>query len=362
LPTGQYRFSDVGLSSPDETKFNIASTNAYRLPSYHKLDLNATYKFVWLELPFEIYLNIYNLYNRKNSFARYITFRKEGNENIPQLNEIALFPFIPTRMKIIFAIALSFLLFSCEDVNIVENDLNYEEFIVIRSELKAAKFYEGVSITRTLPLSEGYDFSKAEINDANAFVKVNKVQVVPLHYTNNGIYKPLYDLPINPGNTYELFAEVNGKPVYSITRVPEIPTVKGASYQSGSYLTAEVNAKPHEVYGAVWAIVNIPEPPSLTGEDFFSIAPTVDIDYPIDVAVRTEDIPEEYRNEFYREKTYIKIYAFDLPYLDYFKTKFNNRVSEDSFTGSSGPVAWNVQGEKVIGLFIGSAEGGFIKP
>jgi hypothetical protein len=96
LPTGQYQFSDIGLTSPEEIKYNITSTNAYKLRSYHKLDLTGTYKFNWLALPFEAYLNIYNVYNRKNPFARYVSYRKEGEEKIPELKEITLFPFIPT--------------------------------------------------------------------------------------------------------------------------------------------------------------------------------------------------------------------------------------------------------------------------
>jgi outer membrane cobalamin receptor len=96
LPTGQYQFPDIASASTSGTRFNISSTNAYKLPSYHKLDLSATYKFVWLTLPFEAYLNIYNVYNRKNAFARYVSYRKEGEEKIPELKEIILFPFIPT--------------------------------------------------------------------------------------------------------------------------------------------------------------------------------------------------------------------------------------------------------------------------
>jgi hypothetical protein len=95
LPNGQYVFGNIGPNSINNVKFNYVGRNEYRLPAYHKLDLNAAYKFIWLELPFEVYINIYNLYNRKNSFAQYVTYN-ESNEQKPVTRQIALFPFIPT--------------------------------------------------------------------------------------------------------------------------------------------------------------------------------------------------------------------------------------------------------------------------
>jgi hypothetical protein len=96
LPYGQYQFEDIGFRQNNVTSFNYVGRNAYQLPAYHKLDLNVTYKFNWLSLPFEAYLNIYNVYNRKNSFAQYVTLNGNNDENIPKSKQISLFPFIPT--------------------------------------------------------------------------------------------------------------------------------------------------------------------------------------------------------------------------------------------------------------------------
>lgn len=96
LPNGQYQFQDIGLNHNNDIRFNYVGRNAYKLPPYHKLDLNATYKFTWLKLPFEAYINIYNVYNRKNSFAQYVTFNENDGEKTPVFKQIALFPFIPT--------------------------------------------------------------------------------------------------------------------------------------------------------------------------------------------------------------------------------------------------------------------------
>ncbi|HSP86552.1 MAG TPA: hypothetical protein VLN45_00340, partial [Ignavibacteriaceae bacterium] len=77
--------------------------------------------------------------------------------------------------------------------------------------------------------------------------------------------------------------------------------------------------------------------------------------------VRTQNIPDKYNTDFYKEITYVKVYSFDKPFFEYFKSKVNNRPVNDPFIQSGGAVAWNVYGENVIGLFIGVSEGGILK-
>ncbi len=96
LPNGQYNYSDIGLNNNNHIRFNYTGRNNYKLPDYHKLDLNATYKFLWLDLPFEAYINIYNVYNRENPFAQYITYNRNDSGSQPVTKQINLFPFIPT--------------------------------------------------------------------------------------------------------------------------------------------------------------------------------------------------------------------------------------------------------------------------
>ena len=97
VPTGQYRFPDIGQNGSSSIRIDYTERNAYRLPAYHKLDLNASYKFEFLNLPFEAYLNIYNLYNRQNPFSYYVTYKSsDGVSKDLMLNQITLFPFIPS--------------------------------------------------------------------------------------------------------------------------------------------------------------------------------------------------------------------------------------------------------------------------
>jgi hypothetical protein len=98
VPTGQYQFPDIGLNSSSSLRVDYTDRNAYRLPAFHKLDLNASYKFEFLNLPFEAYLNIYNVYNRQNPFSYYTTYKSSGEGATKEiiLNQITLFPFIPS--------------------------------------------------------------------------------------------------------------------------------------------------------------------------------------------------------------------------------------------------------------------------
>jgi len=63
---------------------------------YHKLDLNVSYKFDWLNFHMETYLSLLNVYNRHNPYAFYPTIEQGANSaQISRFNQISLFPFIP---------------------------------------------------------------------------------------------------------------------------------------------------------------------------------------------------------------------------------------------------------------------------
>ena len=96
LPTAQFFFSGNYPGGVGGINFNYTERNGYKLPAYHKLDLSTAYKFNWVNFQWEVYLNIYNVYNRNNAFAQYVTFEKDAQGNdIPKLKQISLFPIIP---------------------------------------------------------------------------------------------------------------------------------------------------------------------------------------------------------------------------------------------------------------------------
>jgi hypothetical protein len=260
--------------------------------------------------------------------------------------------------KIILLLIPGFLFSACENSTDVNTELPYEEYTVINAQLSAFEICQGVMITHTLPLDVPYDITKAEIKDAVVYILENGIRVIPLHYNSNGLYKPLGDITIKAGTRYELFSTINNKSIYSETIVPEMPNVLDVSNVNNDYLTAQVEAKPGEAYGAAWIITTGGN--SLKADDFFSIETTDQ--YPSNVFVRSQDIPAPYNSPAYRDNMYIQVYAFDKSYKDYFRSKTNNDPINNTFTSGGGSIAWNVYGDHVIGLFIGLAEGYQIHP
>ncbi|MEJ5053956.1 TonB-dependent receptor [Sphingobacterium sp. MYb382] len=90
FPSGKYELDG-------KAKFYYTERNGYRMPSYHRLDLSATYepeqkspkyKSSWS-------FGVYNAYNRKNAYI--IDFREnKDNPNITEAYKVALFGAIPS--------------------------------------------------------------------------------------------------------------------------------------------------------------------------------------------------------------------------------------------------------------------------
>ncbi|MBE2190367.1 MAG: TonB-dependent receptor plug domain-containing protein [Candidatus Kapabacteria bacterium] len=98
MPTGVYSFPDVGEQSwGGYERYQYTDRNGARLPAFHKMDLNFMYKFSWFDLPFQLSMNIYNVYNRKNPFAWYISdWDEDTGEYKKTVRQVTLFPIIPT--------------------------------------------------------------------------------------------------------------------------------------------------------------------------------------------------------------------------------------------------------------------------
>lgn len=90
FPNGQYVYN--GITIP-----NYEARNSSRLPTYHRLDISASYtpkpdsikrwKSEWV-------FSIYNAYNRKNAAS--ITFRENRNTGINEANRLSIFGIIPS--------------------------------------------------------------------------------------------------------------------------------------------------------------------------------------------------------------------------------------------------------------------------
>lgn len=254
----------------------------------------------------------------------------------------------------------STLYFGCEDAEIVDADLGYKEYVVVRSELFADSIFTGVTFTKTLPLEETYEIKKAELKDVFAYLKVNGMQVIPLHYTSDGLFKPLYNIRIQATKTYELFAKVNGKSIYAYTYVPEVPRINNSTFHSNQYVDVYIASKPNECYGSAFFVSPSPNGYAARSKDFHSIVEAPSSNFNDIVLCRTQEIPTQFRTAIYRSVTYIQVFSFDKAYSDYFKTRGNNEPITNSFIQGGDPIAWNVKGENAIGLFIGINKSGIV--
>jgi len=95
-PTGQFIFNPIGISGLPQVLLDFDDLNTNKFPAYHKLDLNFNYKLRMIKTELNFYINLYNVYNRRNAYAQFIVFSEdaEGNEKV-MLKRISLFPFIP---------------------------------------------------------------------------------------------------------------------------------------------------------------------------------------------------------------------------------------------------------------------------
>jgi hypothetical protein len=97
LPPGQYQFNEIFPGKGSNLYVDYPQLNNAQFPAFHKLDVNVSYKFPLFKLPFEVYLNIYNLYNRQNPFARFVSTQTDSNGNSAvNVKQLVLFPIIPT--------------------------------------------------------------------------------------------------------------------------------------------------------------------------------------------------------------------------------------------------------------------------
>lgn len=251
------------------------------------------------------------------------------------------------KIIVINVILFFFLFVSCEQTKLVEVNLESLQKIVVESEIESGLPFNGVRITRTIPIDEEYDHKKAEIKDAYVFLLINKVRMVPLHYTIDGLYLPLYELRVMPGDTYELFATVKDSYIYSITRVPFHPEVLSVSYNNAGYFESSIRSVDGEAYGSLWVVLSNP---AVKDNGFFSIEPTKDLN---PVATRTNLIDQKYMSSTFDGKRQIHVFSFDKQFVDYFKSKPQVVPGESGVTTGGSGVAWNVKGKNVIGLFIG---------
>ena len=243
----------------------------------------------------------------------------------------------------------------CEKEELLTQEIQYSEKVVIQSEIISNSYFEGVRITKTLPIGFPFTIEQAEIRNASVYLRINFVKIIPLHYQSNGIYKPLYDLFVSEGEHYELFGEVDNKHFYAVTKIPYSPQIESTSFNfNGFFANALVQANDEECYAALWTV---DDGLFKTADDFFEVIIPAETGVSNLVQVRSGQYPIEYQSNAYNGKRYIKVFAFDKSFSKYFYTKSGSQTINNPYVQGVGETDWNVDGENVIGMFIGLSKG-----
>jgi hypothetical protein len=96
-PLAQYRYDGSPLGSRDETRVFYSARDDYRYPDYHRLDLNATYRFPLGDVRGVVSIDLFNVYNQDNPFAIYPTYDEDESGAVSAtINKLSLFPFVPS--------------------------------------------------------------------------------------------------------------------------------------------------------------------------------------------------------------------------------------------------------------------------
>ncbi len=254
---------------------------------------------------------------------------------------------------------LLFIAFSgCENEELLNPELSFKQKVVVSCQISSVGLFSGVTLTRTLPLGVKFDISIAEIRNATLYLRINGFKIIPLHYTENGLYKPLYELKANEEEYYELFGEWEAYRFYAITKIPVKPVIKSVNFNATEfYAEANVNTFKDEVYSALWA-VNIGTYD--TPKDFYNIAVPQGELQNNSIVLRSASYPINYQTPVYNGRRYVRVYSFDRSYSDYFKTKDQTEDINNPYVQGSGNTIWNVKGENVIGMFIGINKSDYI--
>ncbi|MFT3829435.1 MAG: TonB-dependent receptor [Opitutaceae bacterium] len=94
--------TDVGyFMAPDPVggeypAFYYKATNATRLPGYHRLDLRATRRFSLRHGVLRAYVDLFNVYDRKNQYSYDHHFTVENGEIVVTRSPRSMFPFLPS--------------------------------------------------------------------------------------------------------------------------------------------------------------------------------------------------------------------------------------------------------------------------
>ncbi len=248
--------------------------------------------------------------------------------------------------------SLLIILFGCENIDVIESSIPFEEFYVINGRLVGNSNDFEISFTKSFAIESDLTRPYVILDNVTTYILTEDQGVFVLDHKGNGKYSPIDPVEIQPGSKYELFAKIGKTRVTAVTIVPPEPDVFDASIQ-GNYITCNITPDSGSIYGCKFTI----ESPDdfdfrISETDFYELSDIYE-DAGNSINIRTNILPEFY---FESPDDYIisvNVYAFDEAYKSYYDTRENNKPIENIFSEGGGSVYWNVEGDNSIGMFIG---------
>ncbi|PIQ09470.1 MAG: hypothetical protein COW71_06400 [Ignavibacteriales bacterium CG18_big_fil_WC_8_21_14_2_50_31_20] len=255
-------------------------------------------------------------------------------------------------LKYILLFLPFFVLLNCEQIDVIESDIPFQEFNVVSGRLIGDSSSVKISFTKSFPIELNLTREDVALKEVTAYIWSETQGIFTLKHEKDGIYSPVNNLYVIQGIKYELFAEFEGKRIYSVTTIPKEPIIAEAKLE-GEYLKCVVVPNPRSVYAAKYSIKSLDSNYESYVDSIFYEVTSKLADTLNTIEVRTSNIPIVYFENPEKYKVEIILYSFDEPYKDYFSTRENNKPIENIFSEGGGSVFWNVSGKNTIGLFMG---------
>lgn len=243
----------------------------------------------------------------------------------------------------------------CEEV-IESEDFPYEARLVIRGLIEEGVPVQNIYIGRTLPVSVPFNQQFADVKTASAGIRY-KDSVYVLRHTQNGLYSAP-GLPVVQGEKYTILVQYENLFAFAETTVPKfgdilkvvLETSRDTSAAPVTYGYIAINPVPGVVYGATWVNLGLNDQIFLEADQFNNVVrPVSDNGILPTIGVVTMPIPRNLLSS--PSSLGARIYAYDDPFYDYFKSQGAGKLSDAIFGQASSVVKWNVKGDG-IGIFV----------
>lgn len=251
-----------------------------------------------------------------------------------------------------YLIILILVLIGCTEIGVIEEDIPFEEKIVVYGRLKGGTNEITISFSKSFPIDESLRREDTAIKDLVSYLWSESQGIYPLVYDSQNNYIPIENLIVNMETEYELHANIGSERIFARTIVPSEADVQEIEFIE-DYITCKILPKANSVYGCKYNIIPLNYNfNKLVENTFFEISEKVENTSDV-IQIRSSALPFEFLENVDGYILNLEVYSFDTDYHEYYYSRKNNKPIENIFSEGGGSVFWNVQGENVIGMFIG---------